>query len=243
MKIKLALLLLLPLLGFSQVKTKNQIKKKTPTKVLTTVNPLSSLDISNGLKEALNRGIEKQVTKLTAVDGFNKNELVRILLPEELQKVDKALRRIGLSALADEGIVMLNRAAEDAVKGSTPIFIAAIKNMSFVDAKNILLGNETAATTFLQSSTTKALYDKFSPVIKTSLNTVGADKVWANIITKYNAIPLVNKVNPDLTDYTTTKALEGVFTMIAVEEKVIRTDLGGRPTKLLQQVFAMQDKK
>jgi hypothetical protein len=138
---------------------------------------------------------------------------------------------------------MLNRAAEDAVKQSTPIFIDAVKNMSFNDAKSILLGNENAATTYLQSSTTKALYEKFSPVIKTSLNTVGADKVWANIIAKYNAIPLVNKVNPDLTDYTTTKALEGVFKMIAIEEKVIRTDLGGRSTKLLQQVFALQDKK
>lgn len=243
MKLKLALLLLLPLLGLSQVKTKNQIKKKVPTKVISPINPLSSLDISNGLKEALNKGIEKQVTKLTTVDGFNKNELVRILLPEELQKVDRALRRIGLSVLADEGITMLNRAAEDAVKGSTPIFIDAVKNISFVDAKNILLGNENGATTFLQSSTTKALYEKFSPVIKTSLSTVGADKVWANIITRYNAIPLVNKVNPDLTDYTANKALEGVFKMIAVEEKVIRTNLGGRSTKLLQQVFAMQDKK
>jgi hypothetical protein len=95
----------------------------------------------------------------------------------------------------------------------------------------------------LQVSTTKALYDKFSPVIKTSLNTVGADKVWANIISKYNTIPLVSKVNPDLTDYTTNKALDGVFKMIAVEEKLIRTDLGGRSTKLLQQVFALQEKK
>jgi hypothetical protein len=246
MKTKLFLLLLIPFISLSQSKSIKKVKGKIPTKkTIASVVPktVNATDIANGLKEALNKGIDKQVSKLTAVDGFYKNELVKILMPEELQKVDRTLRKIGLSALADEGIVMLNRAAEDAVKQSTPIFIDAVKNINFNDAKSILLGNENAATTYLQVSTTKALYDKFSPVIKTSLNTVGADKVWANIISKYNAIPLVSKVNPDLTDYTTNKALDGVFKMIAVEEKLIRTDLGGRSTKLLEQVFALQDKK
>lgn len=242
-KSKLALLLLLPLIGFSQIKVLDQIKKNIPTKVPTKGNPLSSLDISNGLKEALNNGIEKQVTKLTAVDGFYKNELVKIIMPAELQKVDKALRKIGLSSLADEGIVMLNRAAEDAVKESTPIFIDAVKNMSFTDAKTILMGNENAATTYLQTSTTTALYAKFNPVIKSSFAKVGADKVWSSIIKKYNSIPLVSKVNPDLTDYTTNKALEGVFKMIAVEEKEIRSNLNSRTSSLLKKVFAKQDKK
>ena len=100
----------------------------------------------------MNKGIEKQVTKLTAVDGFYKNELVKILLPEELQKVDNTLRKLGLGSLADEGILMLNRAAEDAVKESTPIFVDAVKNMSFTDAKNILMGNESSATTYLQNN-------------------------------------------------------------------------------------------
>ncbi|MCZ8090527.1 MAG: DUF4197 domain-containing protein [Flavobacterium sp.] len=202
-----------------------------------------NLDIAGGLKEALNNGISKQVTKLTAVDGFFKNEMVKILLPQELQKVDKTLRQIGMGSLADEGLKVLNRAAEDAVKESTPIFVDAVKNMSFKDAKNILMGNENAATNYLQNSTTTALYSKFNPVIKNSFTKVGADKIWSQIITKYNSVPLVKKVNPDLTDYTTTKALEGVFKMIAIEEKNIRTDINSRTTTLLQKVFAMQDKK
>ncbi len=202
-----------------------------------------SLDISGGLKEALNNGISKQVSKLTSVDGFFKNEMVKILLPEELQKVDKTLRQIGMGSLADEGLKVLNRAAEDAVKESTPIFVDAVKNMSFTDAKNILMGNENAATSYLQNSTTTALYAKFNPVIKNSFTKVGADKIWNQIITKYNAVPLVKKVNPDLTDYTTNKALEGVFKMIAVEEKNIRTNISARTSTLLQNVFAMQDKK
>lgn len=207
------------------------------------INQSNQLDIAGGLKEALNNGISKQVSKLTAVDGFYKNEAVKILMPEELQKVDKALRRVGLGSLADDGIKMLNRAAEDAVKESTPIFVDAVKQMSFADAKNILMGNESSATTYLQTTTTSPLYAKFNPVIKSSFAKVGADKVWSNIINKYNAIPLVKKVNPDLTDYTTNKALEGVFKMIAVEEKNIRTNINSRTSTLLQKVFSLQDKK
>jgi len=202
-----------------------------------------NFDISSGLKEALNNGISKQVVKLTATDGFFKNEAVKILLPEELKKVDRTLRDIGLSSLADEGLKVLNRAAEDAVKEATPIFVDAITGMSFTDAKNILMGSQNAATTYLQSSTSTALYGKFNPVIKNSFAKVGADKVWTNIISKYNSIPLVRKVNPDLTDYTTNKALEGVFKMVAVEELNIRTKISSRTSDLLKRVFSMQDKK
>lgn len=204
---------------------------------------LSNADIANGLKAALNNGIDKQVSKLTATDGFFRNEMVKILLPEELQKVDRGLRNIGLSSLADEGIKVLNRAAEDAVKEATPIFVDAVKQMTFNDAKNILMGSENAATGYLQNTTSTALYAKFNPIIKNSFSKVGADKAWENIITRYNAIPLVQKVNPDLTDYTTNKAMEGVFKMIAVEEKEIRTNLNARTSDILKRVFAMQDKK
>lgn len=205
--------------------------------------PVGGVDISAGLKEALNKGITQQVSKLTAVDGFYKNDAVKILMPAELQKVDATLRKVGLSSLADEGIKMLNRAAEDAVKEATPIFVSAVKNMSFTDAKNILLGNDSAATTYLQGTTSTALYGKFNPVIKNSFAKVGADVVWANIINKYNTIPLVKKVNPDLTDYTTNQALAGVYKMIAVEEKEIRNNISARTTPLLKSVFAMQDGK
>ena len=204
---------------------------------------LSQAEIGNGLKEALNNGITKQVSKLTATDGFFKNEAVKILLPEELQTVDKKLRQIGMSKLADEGLKLMNRAAEDAVKEATPIFVDAVKQMTFNDAKNILMGNESSATTYLQNTTSTALYAKFNPVIKNSYTKVGADKIWNQMITRYNAISLVKKVNPDLTDYTTNKAMDGVFKMIGVEEKNIRTNLTARSSDLLKRVFALQDKK
>lgn len=234
---KKLLLLVLVATSFSGCAEMQQIGNQLPG-----ILNQGNVDIAGGLKEALNKGITQQVSKLTATDGFYKNQMVKILLPEELQKVDSGLRKIGLGSLADEGIKAINRTAEDAVKTATPIFVDAIKGMSFTDAKNILLGNQTAATTYLQNSTTTSLYGKFSPVIKNSYAKVGADKIWANIIAKYNAIPLVKKVNPDLTDYTTNKAMEGVFKMIAVEEKDIRTNVSARSSDLLKKVFAMQDK-
>ncbi|WP_299097914.1 DUF4197 domain-containing protein [Winogradskyella sp.] len=202
---------------------------------------LSNEDMAAGLRQALDLGIDKQVTKLTQKNGFYKNELVKILLPEELQKVDDALRKVGLSSLADEGIKALNRAAEDAVKEATPIFVNAVKDITFNDAKNILLGEDNAATEYLTSKTQTQLYDKFKPVISNSFGKVGADQIWNNLITKYNNLPLTNNVNPDLTDYVTTEALKGVYTMIAIEEKEIRTKVSSRTTDLLKKVFALQD--
>ncbi len=202
---------------------------------------LSNTDIASGLREALNLGIDRQVSKLTQKDGFYKNELVKILLPDELTKVDKALRDIGLSSLADEGLKVLNRAAEDAVKEATPIFVNAVKEITFSDAKGILLGNDDAATQYLIGKTQTALYDKFHPVIKNSFSKVGADQIWENLINRYNALPLTNDVNPNLTDYVSGEALKGVYTMIAVEEKEIRTKLSSRTTDLLKKVFSLQD--
>lgn len=210
------------------------------------ISSSSSLDnntIAAGLREALDKGINKQVSKLTQKDGFNKNDLVRIMLPSELQKVDKTLRDIGLGSLADEGIKMLNRAAEDAVKEATPIFVNAVKGITFADAKTILLGQDDAATNYLKQGTQQELYSKFNPVIKKSFSKTGADEIWTNIINRYNSIPLVNKVNPDLTDYVTSQALDGVYTMIKLEEKTIRTNTAARTSKLLKSVFAMQDRK
>ncbi len=206
-----------------------------------TSDVIGNADIAAGLREALDAGIEKQVSKLTTEDGFFKNELVKIVLPEELQKVDSALRKIGLSSLADEGLKVLNRAAEDAVSEATPIFVNAVKDITFDDAKNILLGEDNAATSYLTSKTQTELYSKFQPVINNSFSKVGADKIWSNLITKYNSLPLTSDVNPDLTDYVTGEALKGVYTMIAVEEKEIRTKVSSRGTDLLKKVFALQD--
>lgn len=202
---------------------------------------ISNLDIANGLRSALDNGIDKQVSKLTKQDGFYRNQLVKILLPQELQKVDKTLRDVGLGKLADEGLKVINRAAEDAVKEATPIFVSAVKQITFDDARQILMGNDNSATSYLKGKTQNQLYQKFNPVINRSFSKVGADKIWSNIIKKYNTIPLTNNVNPDLTDYVTNEALKGVFKMIAVEEKEIRTKLSSRTTDLLRRVFALQD--
>ncbi len=240
MKKLILFLFLLPLTAQAQWQdVLNQVKDQLGK--LSTQN--SSVDIAGGLKEALNNGISKQVSKLTATDGFYKNPLVKITLPDEIQKVDKTLRKIGLKKLADDGVKSLNRAAEDAVKEATPIFVNAVKNMSFNDAKSILMGNESAATDYLKGTTTTDLYAKFNPIIQQSIGKVGADKIWTNIIKKYNNLPSTSKVNPDLTDYVTQRALEGVFKMIAVEEKDIRTNLQARSSDLLKKVFALQDRK
>ena len=240
MKKLVLLLLIVPFVGTAQFE---DILKKATAKVSTISNTNDVLDISAGLKEALNKGITERVSKLTATDGFYKNEAVKILMPDELAKVDKTLRKIGMSNLADEGIKALNRAAEDAVKEASPLFVSAIKDITIKDAKSILLGNENAATLYLQTATTTALYSKFSPVVQQSIGKVGADVIWNSIIKKYNTLPLVSKVNPDITDYVTNKALEGVFKMITVEEKSIRTNLNARTSDVLKKVFALQDKK
>ena len=203
---------------------------------------IGNAEIANGLREALEMGISKQVKKLTQTDGFYKNELVKILLPEELQKVDKTLRDVGLGNLADEGLKVLNRAAEDAVGEATPIFVNAVKGIDFEDAKKILMGGDDAATRYLNQNTESALYEKFNPIIQQSFQKVGADQIWKGLIDRYNNLPLTNNVNPDLTDYVTQEALNGVYTMIAVEEKEIRTKVSARSTALLQKVFGLQDR-
>lgn len=204
---------------------------------------LSNLDIANGLKEALTKGVDEEVSKLTQADGFLKNEAVKIMLPSELTTMDERLRSMGLGYLPDKGMELLNRAAEDAVKEATPIFISAIKNMSFADARNILMGHDSSATNYLRNTTSDSLYNKFYPVVESSLSKVGADEAWNSVTSKYNSIPFVTKVNPDLKDYVTLKALDGVFKMITIEEKDIRNDLGARSSDLLKRVFALQDNK
>lgn len=203
--------------------------------------PLSNADIATGLRQALEQGIDDRVSSLAVENGFLSNELVRIMLPQELQKVDRALRNIGLGNLADEGIKLLNRAAEDAVAEATPVFINAIKNLSITDARNILLGDQTAATDYLRNQTTQELYARFQPIINNSFAKVGAADVWSNVIQRYNQLPLTQDVNPDLTDYVTTEALKGVFKMVEIEEIEIREKVGMRKTQLMQRVFALQD--
>ncbi|MEE9348910.1 MAG: DUF4197 domain-containing protein [Flavobacteriaceae bacterium] len=230
------IILVLTLIVVSSCAELNQVVNQMP-------NPtLSNAQIAGGLKEALQNGITNQVSFLALKDGFYKNDLVKIPMPSELQNLENTLRKVGLGKLADDGIKMLNRAAEDAVKEATPIFVNAIKSLTVTDAKNILLGNQNAATDFLQNATKTALFAKFEPVIKNSFAEVGADVIWSNLITKYNAIPLTRNVNPDLTNYVTSQALNSVFKMVAKEELKIRTDIKSRTSKILQDVFKLQDR-
>ncbi|MGV8879544.1 MAG: DUF4197 domain-containing protein [Sphingobacteriaceae bacterium] len=203
---------------------------------------VTQLDMVNGLKQALELGTEKSSRQLSSVDGFLGNVAVKLLFPPETQKAEKTLRAIGLNSLCDKVILSLNRAAEDAAKEAKPIFIAAIRQMTLKDVSNILLGNQDAATQYFKRTTSTLLSTKFKPVIQNSLNKVGATKYYSDVITRYNQVPLVSKINPDLDDYVTQKAMDGLFMEIAKEELKIRTNLSARSTPLLQKVFAYADK-
>jgi hypothetical protein len=198
---------------------------------------LSSDDIVAGLKEALSRGAQKSADKLSAVDGFFKDAAVKILLPPEAAKVEKALRSAGFGKQVDDAILSLNRAAEDAAKSAAPIFLNAIKGMSVQDGVGILKGPDTAATAYLRKSTTSPLTAAFRPVIDTSLQKTGATKYWKTVFDTYNKLPLVKKVNPDLASYATGKTIDGVFYYVAQEEKNIRQNPAAQVTDLLKKVF------
>jgi len=204
-------------------------------------NP-STLEISSGIKQALEIGTSKGADQLSAKDGFLGNMAVMILFPSEAQKVESTLRSIGLGSLADNVITSLNRAAEDAANEAKPIFVSAIRQMTIADATNILLGNKDAATQYFKRVTTAQLMEKFSPVISNSLNKVGATKYWGDAATAYNKIPLVKPVNTNLSSYVAQKAIEGMFIQVAQEELKIRDNLSARSTTLLQKVFGYADK-
>lgn len=198
---------------------------------------LTEGEVGNGLKAALQRGVELGVDQLAKPDGYFKDLDVKILLPEEARKVEDKLRMIGLDKQVDDAIESLNRAAEDAVVGAKDIFIDAIKAMTIQDAMSLLRGEENAATNYLDKNTRTALAEKFKPTIKESLDKVDATKHWNFVFSKYNSLPFVKDINPDLDDYVTQKAIDGLFVQIAKQEKEIRENPGARVTDLLKKVF------
>ena len=204
-------------------------------------NPTNA-EINLGLKEALQFGTTIGADRLSAKDGFLGNLAVKILFPTEAQKVEQALRSVGLGSLADNVIISINRAAEAAAIEAKPIFISAIKQMTIADATNILFGNKDAATTYFKRVTTAQLTEKFRPVIAANLNKVGATKYWGDVASKYNLIA-AKPVNTDLAAYVTEKAIEGLFLEVAKEEANIRVNLSARSTTLLQRVFGYADRK
>lgn len=216
--------------------TTTKSTQTTTTNSTVNLGSLTSSQISSGLKEALNLGVKEGVQKLGVTDGFFKNEAVKILMPEKLRKIEITLRGLGMGSLADQGVKLLNRAAEDAVTEATPIFANAITSMTITDAKNILLGSDNAATNYLQTKTQSQLFTAFQPKVKASLGKVGADTVWKNIISKYNTFT-GQAVTTDLNKYVTTETINGVFKMVAEKETGIRNNAALRTTSILQQVF------
>ena len=198
---------------------------------------LSKDEVAAGLKEALNTGVKKGADKLSAVDGFYGNAAVKVLMPPEAQKVEQKLRDLGMGKQVDDAVLSMNRAAEDAAKTASPIFINAIKNMSIEDAYGILKGKDTAATGYLRSNTSPQITTAFRPVINQSLAKVDATKYWETLFSTYNKLPFVKKVNTDLVAYVTEKAMYGIFLQIANEELQIRKDPMARTTDLLKKVF------
>ena len=231
------------LLLFSGCESTQQILKDlgqtgtgTGTSTGSTTGGLSTNDIIAGLKEALALGAERSSSKLSAMDGFFKDAAVKILLPQEAQKVEKTLRDLGMGSLVDKAILSVNRAAEDAAKSAAPIFVNAVKSMTINDALGILKGSDTAATSYLKGKTTVALTNAFKPVIEKSLAKVNATKYWGDLFSTYNKFA-TNKVNTDLSAFVTERALSGIFYQVGQEEKAIRKDPVARTTDILKKVF------
>lgn len=211
-------------------------------KAMDTLNTVSNTDIANGLKQALNYGVDDSVDFLSK-DGGYYSSVYKILLPEEARKVTDKLKNIpGFSNVEEILIRKLNQGAEDAASKAGPIFFDAIKTITFDDAMNILMGPENAATTYLNNRTYNSLYGEFNPVIEGSLEKFNVQEYWAKAVNTYNKIPFINKINPDLSDHVTTEALKGLFALVAKKEIGIRKDVSQRTTDLLRKVFAKQDK-
>lgn len=194
-------------------------------------------EVIKGLKEALVQGVNKGTKTVSELDGYFKNPEIKIPFPPDMQLVETKMRALGMGKQVDEFVLSLNRAAEDAAKEASPIFVSAIKKMTIEDAYAILKGEPDAATQYLQKNTTAQLKEKFTPVVKNSLNKVNATKYYSDLVGYYNRIPFVTQVDPDLSSYATDKAIQGLFIMIAKEEKNIRKDPLARTTDLLKKVF------
>ncbi|RRB06976.1 DUF4197 domain-containing protein [Larkinella rosea] len=201
----------------------------------------SSDEIASGLKEALRIGISKGSDQASAVDGYFKNSLIKILMPPEAQKVESALRKIGMGKQVDQFILSLNRSAEDAAKKAKPIFLNALTSMTIQDAVGILRGEKNAATQYLKKTTSTELMAAFTPVIDSTLKKNSATRYYSDLVNTYNKLPIVTqKANPDLTNYAATKAVDGIFVLVEQEEKQIRENPAARVNDLLKKVFGQQ---
>jgi hypothetical protein len=228
-------LLLIPILSCEPLKQSADVFPSS-------TNNVQQSEIVEGLKQALTIGTQNSTNKLSAVDGFFGDAAVKILMPPEAKNVEKTLRQFGMGSLVDKTVLSLNRAAEDAAKSATPIFVDAIKKMTITDAMGILQGGDVAATNYFKAKTTDSLTAAFKPVIANSLNKVDATKYWSDMFSRYNKFS-AKKVPTDLTAYVTQKAIDGIFYEVGLEEQKIRKDPAARVTDLLKNVFGGSNSK
>lgn len=209
--------------------------KKIPS--LSSKQRLDDSTVISGLKEALSIGTANAVKEVSRIDGYLGNNAIKILMPEKLQTVADVLRKIGFEKQVDDFILSMNRAAEKAAPRATDYFVDSVKKMSVDDAKRILNGGDTAATDYFKSKTYDKLFSDFKPIISSSMDEVGVTRNYKEMMAKYSSIPFVKAESLDVDTYVTGKALDGLFYMVAQEEKKIRTDPAARVTELLKQVF------
>ena len=200
-------------------------------------NPLSQDEIIEGLREALTVGSNNASKAAAAVDGYYKNPKLYIPFPSEAKKMEQMLRSFGQEKLVNDFLLSLNRAAEDAAKEAAPIFVNAVKGMSIADGLSILNGKDDAATQYLKQNTQALLLEKFKPIVENSLQKVNATKYWEQLVVAYNKIPMVVKMNPNLSEYATQKAIDGIFIVVAEEELQIRKNPAARVSAILKKVF------
>lgn len=230
-------------LTLSSCDSLNQVANQYGDTVINALGTPTNVEIGTALKQALENGASASTSKLSATNGFLGNAAIKILMPPEAKKVESTLRSLGLNSLCDNVITSLNRAAEDAAKEAKPILVNAIKQMTFTDVTNILLGDKDAATQYFMRTTTSSLTEKFKPIVNNSIGKVGATKYWTELTTAYNKIPLVTPVTTDLTAYVTEKAIAGLFVEVAAEELKIRQNINARSTPLMQKVFGYADQQ
>jgi hypothetical protein len=195
-------------------------------------------EAAQGIRDALDQGVGRGISQLNVTDGFFGNQTYKLFLPAEAQRIESTLRQLGMGAMVDKAILQINRAAEDAVGFARPIFVDAIRQMTIMDAINIVKGQKDAATQYFRQKTTEKLITAFSPVIKSSLEKFSATKYYGDVINTYNNFPTtINKLNPDLPSYVVGKAVNALFDQIAAEEANIRANPVARTTAILKKVF------
>ncbi len=190
-----------------------------------------------GLKEALRVGVGNTVNLTGKVDGYFRNEAIKILMPKQLQSLEKGLRAVGYGPKVDEFVLSMNRAAERAAPQARDIFVGAIRQMTFTDARQILTGGETAATDYFKTKTSDELTAAFRPVVEKTMGETGVTRQYKDLVSRFEKIPFARSQSFDIDQYVVSRALDGLFTVLAGEERKIRKDPAARVTSLLRDVF------